>query len=167
MTEDGQGEMTFLQHLDELRGRLIRAILGVVVAFALCLTVAQRVYGYLVRPVVSYLPEGEKLVFTNLTDPFMLYMKVSFLAALFLAAPFVLTQLWLFIAPGLYARERRYAIPFVVISSMFFVGGGMFAYYVVLPPACRFFIQQGLDWDFRPVSASMAVVIRSPCPMAS
>ena len=151
MTEAFSGEMTFLQHLEELRKRLIRALAGLVVGFLLCLTVARTVYGWLVRPVVDVLPEGEKLAFTQLTDPFLLYMKVSFLVGIFLMAPYIVLQLWLFIAPGLYERERRYAVPFILFSSLFFIGGGLFAYYIVLPPACKFFIEQGLDWDFRPV----------------
>ncbi len=151
MTEAFSGEMTFLQHLEELRKRLIRAVAGLVVGFLLCLTVARTVYGWLVRPVVEVLPEGEKLAFTHLTDPFLLYMKVSFLVGIFLMAPYIVLQLWLFIAPGLYERERRYAVPVILFSSLFFIGGGFFAYYIVLPPACKFFIEQGLDWDFRPV----------------
>jgi sec-independent protein translocase protein TatC len=78
-------------------------------------------------------------------------MKVSFLSGIFLMAPYIVSQVWLFIAPGLYERERRYAVPFILFSSLFFIGGGLFAYYIVLPPACKFFIEQGLDWDFRPV----------------
>jgi len=151
MTEASSGEMTFLQHLEELRKRLIRALAGLVVGFLLCLPIARTVYGWLVRPVLEALPEGEKLAFTQLTDPFLLYMKVSFLAGIFLMAPYIVLQLWLFIAPGLYQRERRYAVPFILFSSLFFIGGGLFAYYIVLPPACKFFIEQGLDWDFRPV----------------
>ena len=151
MTEASSGEMTFLQHLEELRKRLIRALAGLVVGFLLCLIVARTVYGWLVRPVLEVLPEGEKLAFTQLTDPFLLYMKVSFLTGIFLMAPYIVLQLWLFIVPGLYERERRYAVPFILFSSLFFIGGGLFAYYIVLPPACKFFIEQGLDWDFQPV----------------
>jgi sec-independent protein translocase protein TatC len=145
------GQMTFLQHLDELRTRLLRALLAVGVAFAGSLAVARPVFRFLVAPVTEFLPEGERLAFTHLTDPFLLYMKVAFLTALFAASPFVLFELWRFVAPGLYARERRYAAPFVLFSSAFFIAGGLFGYYVVLPPACRFFIQTGVDWGFRPV----------------
>ena len=145
------GEMGFLQHLDELRLRLMRALGAVGVVFVLCLPIARSIYGFLAKPVTDALPAGEQLAFTRLMDPFLLYMKVSFLAALFLSAPFVLLELWLFIAPGLHAKERRYAVPFILFSSVFFIAGGAFAYYVVLPPACRFFINQGLDWGFQPV----------------
>ena len=136
MTEPSpRGQMTFLQHLDELRVRLIRAIVALVAVFLLCLSIAKPVYAFMVAPVLRYLPEGEKLAFTHLTDPFLLYMKVAFLTAIFLATPFILLEAWLFIAPGLYPRERRYAVPFVVFSSAFFMAGGLFGYYVVLPPA--------------------------------
>jgi sec-independent protein translocase protein TatC len=151
MTKATPGEMTFLQHLEELRKRLIHVLVGLAVGFGACLVVARRVYGWLVRPVSDVLPEGEKLVFTRLPDTFLLHMKVAFLTGIFVAAPYIMLQLWLFIAPGLYERERRYAVPFILFSSLFFIGGGLFAYYVVLPPACNFFIRQGLDWDFRPV----------------
>ncbi|MGD8374689.1 MAG: twin-arginine translocase subunit TatC [Acidobacteriota bacterium] len=148
---DPQGQMSFLQHLDELRTRLIRAVAALIVAFLLCLSIARPVYEFMVRPIEKFLPEGEKLAFTHLTDPFLLYMKVAFLTAIFLATPFILLEAWLFIAPGLYPRERRYAIPFIFFSSVFFMAGGAFGYYIVLPPAARFFIQQGVDWGFRPV----------------
>lgn len=146
-----EGQMTFLQHLDELRTRLLRAIIAVVLCFLGCLTIAKPVYRFLVAPVTEFLPAGEPLAFTHLTDPFLLYMKVAFLTALFVSSPFVLLELWLFVAPGLYAKERRYAVPFIAFSSLFFIAGGIFGYYVVLPPACRFFIEQGLEWGFRPV----------------
>jgi sec-independent protein translocase protein TatC len=143
--------MTFLQHLEELRRRLIRSVLWTGLAFVAGLFFAKDAYRLLVEPVTRYLPPGEKLAYTRLTDPFMLYMWVALVVAIFLAAPLVLMEVWLFIAPALYARERRLAIPFIMFSSLFFIGGGAFAYFVVLPPACQFFIQQGLDWDFEPV----------------
>ena len=143
--------MTFLQHLEELRRRLIRSVIWMGLAFVAGLFLAKDAYQLLVEPVTRYLPPGEKLAYTRLTDPFMLYMWVALVVAIFLAAPLVLMEVWLFIAPALYPRERRLAIPFILFSSLFFIGGGAFAYLVVLPPACQFFIQQGLDWDFEPV----------------
>ena len=143
--------MTFLQHLEELRRRLIRSVLWMGLAFVAGLFLARDAYTLLVDPVTRYLPPGEKLAYTRLTDPFMLYMWVALVVAIFLAAPLVLMEVWLFIAPALYPRERRLAIPFILCSSLFFIGGGAFAYLVVLPPACEFFIRQGLDWDFEPV----------------
>jgi sec-independent protein translocase protein TatC len=151
MKETPSGQMTFLQHLEELRRRLMRSAVWLVVAFSISLFFARQTYAFIVAPVTRYLPSGDKLAFTHLTDPFMLYMWVAFVLAMFVGAPLVLMELWLFIAPALYPKERRFALPFVLFSTSFFVGGGAFGYYVVLPPACEFFIKQGLDWDFRPV----------------
>src|SRR2546422_441710 len=107
--------MSFLEHLEELRKRLLRSVFAVAGAFALCLMYARHILDFFLSPLQPFL-HGQKPVFLELTEPFMLYMKVAFLAALFLASPFVLYQLWAFIRPGLYPRERRYAIPFIVAA---------------------------------------------------
>jgi sec-independent protein translocase protein TatC len=139
--------MGFLEHLDELRGRLLRSLLAVGLAFALALTKAKAILDFLLRPIRPYLGD-EKPVFIDLTEPFLLYMKVGFLASLFLAAPFVLYQVWAFIAPGLYPRERRYVVPFILFATIFFVAGGAFGYYIGFPMACRFLL--GIAEGFRP-----------------
>lgn len=131
--------MSFLEHLEELRKRLLRAVLAVAVAFLLALTNARRILDFLFRPIEPLLG-ADRPVFLDLTEPFLLYMKVAFLAALFLAAPAVLYQAWAFITPGLYPRERRYALPFVFFATVFFVAGGAFGYYVGFPAACRFLL---------------------------
>ena len=136
-------KMSFLEHLEELRKRLIVSIIALVVGFLLCWNFADRIFGWMEYPLAKYLPAGEKLVYTRLTEPFMLYMKVAFFAGIFVASPIILWQLWLFIAPGLYKRERRYAAPFIVIASLFFIGGGYFGYRVILPGACAFFLETG------------------------
>jgi sec-independent protein translocase protein TatC len=136
-------KMTFLEHLEELRKRLIISIVALGVAFLVCWNFADRIFGFLEFPLAKFLPPGEKLVFTRLTEPFMLYMKVAFFAGIFLAAPVILWQLWLFIAPGLYKRERRYAAPFIIIASLFFLIGGYFGYRVLLPGTCAFFLETG------------------------
>jgi sec-independent protein translocase protein TatC len=136
-------KMTFLEHLEELRKRLIISIVALGVAFLACWNFADRIFGWLEFPLAKFLPPGEKLVFTRLTEPFMLYMKVAFFAGIFLAAPVILWQLWLFIAPGLYKRERRYAAPFIIIASLFFLIGGYFGYRVLLPGTCAFFLETG------------------------
>lgn len=139
--------MSFLEHLGELRKRLIRAVLAVAVAFGICLLYARSILDFLLRPILPMLGQ-DRPVFLELTEPFLLYMKVAFLAALFLAAPVVLYQAWAFIAPGLYPRERRYAAPFVVFSTVFFVAGGAFGYYVGFPTAARFLL--GVAAGFEP-----------------
>lgn len=131
--------MSFLEHLEELRKRLLRAIVAVAIAFVLALTCARSILEFMLGPIRPFL-NGQQPVFLEVTEPFLLYMKVAFLAALFLAAPAVLYQVWAFISPGLYARERRYALPFVLFASAFFVAGGAFGYYVGFPAACRFLL---------------------------
>lgn len=136
-------KMSFLEHLEELRKRLIISFIAVFVGFLACWNYADRIYGVLQQPLVKVLPPGDKLAYTRLTAPFFLYMKVAFFAGIFLAAPVVLLQLWLFISPGLYKRERRYAIPFILFASLFFLIGGYFGFRVLLPNTCGFFVEQG------------------------
>jgi len=136
-------KMSFLDHLDELRKRLLVSIVALLAGFLVCWGYADKIYGYLESPLLKVLPKGDKLAFTRLTAPFILYMKVAFLAGIFIAAPVVLLQLWLFIAPGLYKRERRMAAPFILGATVFFVLGGYFGYRVLLPGMCGFFIETG------------------------
>lgn len=136
-------KMSFLEHLEELRKRLIVSIIAVFVAFLLCWNWADTIYGWLQRPLTKALPPGDKLAYTRLTAPFFLYMKVAFFAGLFVAAPVVLAQLWLFISPGLYKKERRYAVPFVLFAAGFFLLGGWFGFSYILPGTCKFFVETG------------------------
>ncbi|HEV8435304.1 MAG TPA: twin-arginine translocase subunit TatC [Thermoanaerobaculia bacterium] len=136
-------KMSFLEHLEELRKRLIISFIAIFVAFLLCWNWAEKIYGYLQQPLVKVLPPGDKLAYTRLTAPFFLYMKVAFFAGLFLAAPVILLQLWLFISPGLYKRERRYAAPFILFASLFFLVGGYFGFSFILPGTCKFFVETG------------------------
>jgi len=136
-------KMSFLEHLEELRKRLIVAVLAVFAGFLLCWHYADRIFAKMQEPLLQYLPNGDKLAYTKLTGPFFMYMKVAFFAGLFVAAPVVLLQLWLFIAPGLYKNERRYAAPFILFASLFFLAGGYFGYRVLLPGTCAFFVETG------------------------
>src|ERR1051326_2208994 len=136
-------KMSFLDHLDELRKRLIVSVIALLAGFLVCWSFADKIYGVLQAPLLRALPPGEKLAFTRLTGPFILYMKVAFLAGIFLAAPIILLQLWLFIAPGLYKRERRLALPFILGATFFFIVGGYFGYRVLLPGMCDFFVATG------------------------
>lgn len=138
--------MSLLEHLEELRRRLFWSIASVAVAFVPCWYFVRQIFAFLERPIQQIRP-GEKLVFTGLADPFLLYFKVAALAALFLAAPFVLYQLWGFIAPGLYRKEKLYLAPFLMFGSMFFLGGGAFAYYVAFPMAATFLLGVGEQFE--------------------
>jgi sec-independent protein translocase protein TatC len=144
--EDELKAMSFLDHLEELRKRLLYSLISLIVAFIVCWNYAPAIFQVLQKPVLQYLPKGDKLAYTQLTSPFMLYMKVAFLAGIFLASPIILYQLWMFIAPGLYNRERRYAAPFIVFATLFFIAGGWFGYARVFPMACQFFIEMGRDF---------------------
>ncbi len=141
--------MTLLDHLDELRRRLFSSAIAIFVAFLGCWYFAPEIFKWLEKPILDALPEGERLAFTDLAGPFMLYVKVALLAGIFVASPVLLTQVWLFIRPGLYRRERRLALPFIVFTSAFFVAGGYFGYLVAFPMVVRFLL--GVGEDFRQV----------------
>lgn len=146
-TEQELGAMSLLDHLDELRRRLVVSIVSVIVGFIACWNWAPEIWHLIQYPIVSQLPPGEKLAYTNIAAPFFLYMKVAAFAGLFAAAPLIMLQVWLFISPGLYPRERRWAAPFIFASSFFFLLGGYFGYRVILPIACGFFIKMGEDFQ--------------------
>lgn len=140
-------EMTFLEHLEDLRKRIFYSLIAILVAVIPAWIFSKEVFEILARPVTHFLPEGVKMAYTSLTAPFMLYLKVSFLTALFATSPFVFLQLWYFVAPGLYQKEKKYVIPFVVFTSFFFLLGALFGYLVVFPWACRFFLNLGSDFN--------------------
>ncbi len=141
--------MTLIDHLEELRRRLIHSLIALVVSFLICWFFASQLFAFLARPIYRYLPKGTRLAFLGLSDPFILYIKVAAIAAVFLAWPYVIYQLYAFVAPGLYRRERRWALPFVFLGTLFFAAGGAFAYTVVFPFAVRFFLKLG--GPFEPV----------------
>jgi sec-independent protein translocase protein TatC len=136
-------KMSFLDHLEELRKRLMVSMIAVAVGFLVCWAFAEKIFAKLQEPLTKFLPPGDKLAYTRLTAPFFLYMKVAFFAGLFVAAPVVLFQLWLFVAPGLYKRERRLAAPFIIFGTLFFVAGGYFGWRFLLPATCNFFVETG------------------------
>jgi sec-independent protein translocase protein TatC len=139
--------MTLIQHLEELRGRILRSLAALIIGFSAAFFFAKPIFRFLERPILAYLPEGKKLVFLKVTDPIVLYMKVAALAGLFLVAPYILFQIWRFIAPGLYRHEKRYSVPFILFGTFFFLAGGVFAYYVAFPYAVQFLIDLGEDFE--------------------
>ncbi|HEV2177498.1 MAG TPA: twin-arginine translocase subunit TatC [Terriglobia bacterium] len=145
-------QMSFLEHLEELRKRLVRSIIAIVAAAGICFYFAQNIYNYLARPLTQtlialHLPD--KLVYTNPVDPFNLYVKLALMGGLFLASPFVLFQIWQFISPGLYRNEKKYVWPFVILTSGLFMSGGFFAYRLAFPAALRFLV--GYGHNFTPM----------------
>ncbi len=135
--------MTLLEHLEELRRRIAWSIAVVIVGFFLCWGFAEKIFALLARPITRFLPPGDKLAFTGLIDPFMLYMKVALLAGIFVASPVVLYQVWLFVAPALYRRERRAVLPFIFITTVFFLAGGYFGWAIAFPMVCQFLLSVG------------------------
>ena len=140
---EGLSRMTLLDHLDELRRRILYSVIALFVAFLGSWYFAPRVFRWLEAPFLAAVPEGEQLAFTELHGPFMLYIKVALLTAIFVASPFLLYQLWMFLRPGLYTRERRMAVPFIIFTSLFFVAGGYFGYRVAFPMVVRFLLGVG------------------------
>lgn len=139
-------QMSFFEHLEELRQRLLRAILGLLIATAICFYFSDYIYAWLAQPLTDTLRSlgmSDKLVYTNPIDPFNLYIKLSLVAGIFLSSPWILYQFWLFISPGLYRHEKRYVWPFVFLTSSLFIGGGLFAHELALPPALRFLVEFG------------------------
>lgn len=133
------GKMSFLEHLDELRKRLIISVSALLAGFLVAFAFIARIFEFIMRPLQQILPDGGRLVYTEPTEAFFLYIKIAALAGLVMAVPVVLHQLWQFVAPGLYAREKKFAIPFVFFASLFFVGGALFSHFLLFPWAWSFF----------------------------
>ena len=135
-------QLSLRDHLMELRKRLKWALIWLLLGFAGSYYWAQQIFHFLMLPVFAALPEGEKaLHFASSIEPFLIYLKVGLYAGLFVASPFIFWQIWLFVAPGLYRRERRKIVPFVVAATLFFLGGAVFCYVVILPPTFDFLIK--------------------------
>ncbi len=142
--------MSFLEHLEELRRRIIYCLIAVAVGFFACWAYAERIYGMMQAPIMTALKNNgmaERLVYLNPTEPFNLYLKVAALAGLFVTSPFVLYQVWLFISPGLYRHEKRYVMPFMFSTVALFLAGGIFGYKIVYPAALDFLISYGKQFQ--------------------
>jgi sec-independent protein translocase protein TatC len=142
--EELSGQMSFFDHLEELRRRLLNSLIAVAVSFGICYYFQDPLYRVFSRLIQN---AGGSLNAASLTSPFTILLKIAFLASLFLAAPFILAQVWLFISPGLYKRERRYALPFVFFASVLFICGGLFGYFIALPFGIKFLIELGKSHD--------------------
>ena len=140
--------MSFYEHFDELRTRIVRCLWLFMAGFALCYTQADLILGVLRKPLFDVLEASQrKLYFTSLFENFMVHLKIAGVASLFLFSPFYFYQLWGFIAPGLYQRERKLVVPFVAAASLFFMAGGAFAYFVLFPVGFKFFVTYGAPSD--------------------
>jgi len=152
LQDDGAGgKMSFLEHLDELRKRLIACVYALIAGCLVGFVFVGRIQEFIMLPLWQLMPDGTKLMYTAPTEGFMLMMKIGALAGLFVALPFIIFQLWLFIAPGLYANEKRFAVPFVLLGTVFFLAGAAFSHYVAFPYTWRFFLGFETQYlEFRP-----------------
>jgi sec-independent protein translocase protein TatC len=143
--EESGGKMSFLDHLDELRRRLVWSVATIFIGFTIAIVFYQQLFNFVMDPMRAMLPAGQHLIYTEPTEALMLYVKIAAIAGLLIASPGVMSQLWLFVAPGLYSHEKKLAIPFVLLSSAFFIGGAAFAHYIVFPITFKFFASFSTD----------------------
>lgn len=139
MSEASQANYTLFDHLLELRARLLRSVLGVLLVFCSLAYFAQDIYQYLALPLLSTMPEGTQMIATDVASPFFAPFKLTIVLSMFIAMPYILFQVWSFIAPGLYKNEKRMLIPLMMGSTLLFYSGIAFAYYVVFPVVFAFF----------------------------
>ena len=143
MSNKTEKEGSFISHLTELRKRLINSFIFLILLFVICYFFSDYIYGFLVDPYAQAVKDDNverRLIFTALQETFLTYLKVSFFAAFFITSPFILIQIWKFIAPGLYNHEKKAIIPYLVLTPILFLLGGMLVYYLVMPLAIKFFL---------------------------
>ncbi len=143
LTEDDK--VPFTMHLEELRNRLVVCFIAVGIGFVISYFFKERLFTILVNPLISVMQSDEKLIFTGLPEAFFTYLKVAFLSGLILATPVILYEFWMFVAPGLYRKEKHMLVPIIIISTFFFVGGALFGYFVVFPYGFQFFLSFATD----------------------
>lgn len=138
--EEDENSMGLLDHLNELRRRLVRAVIAAAIGFGFCWAFVDQLFGIVMRPLMAALPAGTHAQYTTLPEAFFTRMEIAFVAGFFLASPAIFYQIWAFVAPGLYDEEKKYIIPIAFISALFFTAGGLFCYFSVFPFAFNFFI---------------------------
>jgi len=143
MNDEKTNKTSFVGHLTELRSRLVKSIIYLSFFFVICYFFAENIYGFLVEPYAEAVKDDEvnrRLIFTALHETFITYLKVAFFAAMFISSPIILTQIWKFIAPGLYKNEKRALLPYLIATPTLFLLGGMLVYYLVMPLMIKFFL---------------------------
>ena len=143
MNDEKVNPTSFVSHLTELRSRLVKSIIYLFIFFVICYFFAENIYAFLVEPYAEAVKDDEvnrRLIFTALQETFITYLKVAFFAAMFISSPIILTQMWKFIAPGLYKNEKRALLPYLIATPTLFLLGGMLVYYLVMPLMIKFFL---------------------------
>ena len=137
---DEHDKIPFTAHLEELRKRLIVCFIAVGIGFVLSYGFKEKLFDVLTMPLISVMESGDKIIFTGLPEAFFTYLKVAFLSGIILAAPVIFYQFWMFVAPGLYKKEKSLLVPIVILSTVFFIGGALFGYFIVFPWGFKFFL---------------------------
>ena len=140
------GKMSFLDHLDELRRRIIYSLIAVGVGFGAAFFWLDDIFTFIFKPMQAVLPAGQKMIYTEPGEQFFLMFKIGLMAGLIIASPMVFSQIWRFIAPGLYVHEKKLAIPFVLMGTVLFIGGAAFSHYAVFPVIWKFFATSSIDF---------------------
>jgi len=143
MNEDKTKQSSFIEHLTELRSRLIKSFIYLFIFFIICYFFAENIYAFLIEPYANAVKddsENRRLIFTALHETFITYLKVAFFTAFFITSPILLTQIWKFIAPGLYKDEKKALLPYLIATPTLFLLGGMLVYYLIMPLAIKFFL---------------------------
>jgi sec-independent protein translocase protein TatC len=142
---DKDKKMSFIDHLEELRHRLIICLIAMGIGFAVCYAFKESLFRLLMRPLAMAMEPGQKMIFTGLTEAFFCYLKTALLAGLLLSMPVIMYQIWCFVGPGLYNREKRFLMPLVLLSFLFFIAGALFGYFIVFPFAFKYLLSFGTD----------------------
>jgi len=146
MTTSPEEKMPLTAHLEEFRKRLIRILIGISIGFGACWYWRELLFKIITKPLSDVLPKSSYMIYTGLPEAFFIYMKIALFGSLILTSPFTLYQIWRFVSPGLYKAEKKYVVPFVISSSILFIGGVLFGYYIALPPAFAFFVEFSSDF---------------------
>ena len=143
MNEEKNKQASFIEHLSELRSRLIKSVIYLFIFFVTCYFFAENIYNFLLTPYAEAVKDdsaNRRMIFTALHETFITYLKVAFFAAMFVGSPIILTQIWKFVAPGLYKNEKKALLPYLVATPVLFLAGGMLVYYLIMPLAIKFFL---------------------------
>ena len=143
MNDENEKKSSFVEHLTELRSRLVKSIVYLFLFFIVCYFFAENIYSFLVAPYADAVKDdglNRRMIFTALHETFITYLKVAFFAAMFVASPIILTQIWKFVAPGLYKNEKKALLPYLIATPTLFLFGGMLVYYLIMPLAIKFFL---------------------------
>jgi len=143
MSDDNIKKSSFVEHLTELRSRLLKSIIFLFIFFIICYFFAENIYSFLISPYAEAVKNDDinrRMIFTALHETFITYLKVAFFAAMFLSSPILITQIWKFIAPGLYQNEKKALLPYLIATPILFILGAMLVYFLIMPLAIKFFL---------------------------